>query len=434
MTGWARMHNVWTLIQREYLERVRTRSFILFTLLMPAAMAALVFIPTKIANMNSGGERHLVIVTNDLKLGDSVGRELASPRSINAEGDNVQQVSAPTTYAIQVVTDTSDAERDRLSRQVMEGKITGFLWLTDAALAQHKVVYSTKEAADFGQSQELRGAIRTTVTKQRLEQKGITGPELDSLLTPIRLDTVRVEKGKRGTSATIVFLTAFAMVMLLYAVVLIYGMAVMRSVIEEKSTRILEVLLSSVTPKELLAGKILGVGAVGLTQIVVWVVFAVLFSIPGLIAAKPLLGEVHIPIAGMSAFAIFFLLGYLLYSSMYAAIGSMVNTDQEAQQMQWPAMIPILIAVFLMNAVIQHPNSPLAFWLSIVPFFAPILMLVRVLIEQPPVWQIVLCVALMLATIYGLMALSARIYRVGILMYGKRPTLPELRRWLKYAG
>ena len=137
---------------------------------------------------------------------------------------------------------------------------------------------------------------------------------------------------------------------------------------------------------------------------------------------------------GMVAFAIFFLLGYLLYSSMYAAIGSMVNTDQEAQQMQWPAMIPLILAVFLMNAVSQHPNSPLSFWLSMVPFFAPILMLVRVLIEPPPLWQIGLCIALMVATIYGLLSLASRIYRVGILMYGKRPTLPELRRWLRYAG
>jgi len=135
---------------------------------------------------------------------------------------------------------------------------------------------------------------------------------------------------------------------------------------------------------------------VGLTQILIWVTCAVLFSVPGLIASKSFLGEVHIPIAGMVAFAIFFLLGYLLYSSMYAAIGSMVTTDQEAQQMQWPAMIPIILAVFMMNPVLQHPNSPLSFWLSMVPFFAPILMLVRVLIEQPPLWQLALCVVIML--------------------------------------
>ena len=427
------MHNVWTLVQREYLERVRSRSFIIFTVLMPALMAGSVLIPAKLAEMNSGGERHITIVANNAPLAVAVGKELANAKpTTGIEGE--EDFGKPVLYSIQVDTDTGDTERDRLRQQVSSGQITGFLWLTDDALADHKIVYSTKEAADFGQSIELRNSIKSAVTKQHLQQKGMSAAEIDSLLTPITLKTVRIEKGKEGASGTTVFFTAFAMVMLLYVVVLIYGMAVMRSVIEEKSTRIMEVLLSTVTSKELLAGKILGVGAVGLTQILVWVIFALLFSVPGLIAAKSFLGEVHVPVAGMIAFAVFFLLGYLLYSSMYAAIGSMVNTDQEAQQMQWPAMIPIILAVFLMNAVIQHPNSPLAFWLSIVPFFAPILMLVRILIEQPPMWQIALCIGLMVATIYGLLSLSARIYRVGILMYGKRPTLPELRRWLRYAG
>lgn len=428
------MRNVWTLIQREYLERVRTRSFVIFTLLMPAAMAGIVFVPTKIAEMNSGGERSMVVVANDMKLGEAVGHELGQKANALSDDEFRQQHSQPTIYNIQVTTDTSDAERERLNREVNDGRITGYLWLTNDSLEAHDVVYSTKEAADFDLSSDLRSAVRTAIIKQDLERRGLAGADVDSLLTPVKLRTVRVEKGREGTTGSTVFLTAFGMVMLLYAVVLVYGMSVMRSVIEEKSTRILEVLLSSVTAKELLAGKILGVGAVGLTQIVVWVIFAALFSVPGLIAAKSFLGEVHIPVAGMFAFAVFFLLGYLLYSSMYAAIGSMVNTDQEAQQMQWPAMIPILVAVFLMNAVIQHPNSPLAFWLSMFPFFAPILMLVRVLIEQPPVWQIALCIGIMLATIYGLLLLAARIYRIGILMYGKRPTLPELRRWLKYAG
>jgi ABC-2 type transport system permease protein len=429
------MHNIWTLIQREYLERVRTRSFVIFTLLMPAAMAGIVFVPTKIAQMSSGGERRLVIVANDLKIGTAVGKELGGPSETGASGEDFDRPNVgEKIYAIEVTTDTSDEERSRLNHQIMKGEITGYLWMTNDALADHNVVYSTKEAADFSQSSELRNAIRTGVTKQYLSQKGMSGPDIDGVLKPIKLSTVRIEKGKQGASGTTIFLTAFAMVMLLYAVVLVYGMAVMRSVIEEKSTRILEVLLSSATSKELLAGKIIGVGAVGLTQILVWVTFAALFSIPGLLAAKSFLGEMHIPMAGMFAFAAFFLLGYLLYSTMYAAIGSMVNTDQEAQQMQWPAMMPILIAVFLMNGVMQHPNSALAFWLSIIPFFAPILMLVRILIEQPPMWEIVLCIGLMLATIYALWSLSARIYRVGILMYGKRPTLPELRRWLRYAG
>ncbi|MGA2903673.1 MAG: ABC transporter permease [Candidatus Korobacteraceae bacterium] len=427
------MHNIWTLIQREYLERVRTRSFVIFTLLMPAVMAGSVLIPEKLEEMNSGGEKRIVIVANNPQLAAAVGRELSAPKAKTELGLEETELK-PSVYAIQVDADTSEAENDRLRQQLSDGQITGFLWLTDRALEEHKVTYSTKEAADFMQSGTIRSALRTAVTKQRLSQKGMNGPEIDALLTPISLATIRIEKGREGTSGTTVFITALAMVMLLYSVVLIYGIAVMRSVIEEKSTRILEVLLSAVTPKQLLAGKILGVGAVGLTQIVIWVTFAILFSVPGLLAARSFLGEVHIPVGGMIAFAIFFLLGYLLYSSMYAAIGSMVNTDHEAQQMQWPAMVPLVLGVVLMNSVIQHPDSPLAFWLSIVPFFAPILMLVRVLVAQPPWWQIALCIALMMATVYGLLVLASRIYRIGILMYGKRPTLPELRRWLRYAG
>jgi len=429
------MRNIWMLIQREYLERVRSRSFVIFTLLMPAFMAGSVLIPEKIEQMNSGGEKRIVVVANNPQLAAAVGREL-SAAAAKAKTDLALETEElkPTVYTVQVDTDTSDAEGDRLRQQVSNGQIAGFLWLTDTALEDHKVIYSTKEAADFGQSVEIRNAVRTAVTKQRLSQKGMKDTDIDTMLTPIKLQTLRIENGREGTSGTTVFFTAFAMVMLLYSVVLIYGIAVMRSVIEEKNTRILEVLLSAVTPRQLLAGKILGVGAVGLTQILIWVTFAILFSVPGLLASRSFLGEVHIPVGGMIAFAIFFLLGYLLYSSMYAAIGSMVNTDHEAQQMQWPAMVPLVLGVVLMNPVIQHPNSPLAFWLSIFPFFAPILMLVRILVSQPPLWQIALSIAIMTATVYGLLALASRIYRVGILMYGKRPTLPELRRWLRYAG
>jgi len=421
------------LIKREYLERVRSRSFVIFTLLMPAFMAGSVLIPEKVEQMNSGGEKRIVVVANNPQLATAVGRELSASKARTDLSMEAAEFK-PTVYALQVDTDTSDAEADRLRQRVSDGQIAGFVWLSDSALQDHIITYSTREAADFGQSVELRNAVRTAITKQRLSEKGMNGPEIDIMLTPIKFQTVRIEKGREATSGTTVFFTAFAMVMLLYSVVLIYGIAVMRSVIEEKSTRIMEVLLSAVTPKQLLAGKILGVGAVGLTQILIWVTFAILFSVPGLLAAKSFLGEVHIPVGGMIAFAIFFLLGYLLYSSMYAAIGSMVNTDHEAQQMQWPAMIPLVLGVILMNSVIQHPNSQFAFWLSIFPFFAPILMLVRILVAQPPLWQIVLCIAIMVATVYGLLALASRIYRVGILMYGKRPTLPELRRWLRYAG
>jgi ABC-2 type transport system permease protein len=428
------MRNVWTLVKREYLERVRTRSFLIFTLLMPALMAAIMIIPTTLERMNAGGVRRIVIVADNAPLAAVVGQELQAPKPAVDGPERFAKLKEAAVYDIQLDSDTSEEERARLSQKVINEQIAGFIWLTDEALAKHQVLYSTKEAADFNQARELRNAVTTAVAKNRMLQAGIKGADIDRLLTPIKLDTMRIEKDHQGTSGTAVFLIGFAMVVMLYSVVLIYGLTVMRSVIEEKSTRILEVLLSTVTAKELLAGKIIGVGAVGLTQILVWVTFAVLFSVPGLLAANSFLGEVHIPVAAMGAFAVFFLLGYLLYSAMYAAIGAMVNTDQEAQQMQWPAMIPLVAGVVMMNIVIQHPNSNLAFWLSMVPFFAPILMLLRILIEQPPIWQIILSVAFMLWTIYGLLMVGSRIYRIGILMYGKRPTWPELRRWIRYAG
>jgi ABC-2 type transport system permease protein len=224
------------------------------------------------------------------------------------------------------------------------------------------------------------------------------------------------------------------MVMLLYVNVLVYGFAVMRSIIEEKSSRILEVLLSSVTAKQLLAGKIIGVGAVGLTQVAIWLAIAGAFSLIGLSSTGSALANVHIPVIGVVAFGVYFVLGYFLYSTMYAALGSMVNSDQEAQQVQWPAMLPIIFAIVMATPVLQHPNSQLAFWASLFPFFTPILMFVRIMAETPPIWQILLSIVLMLLTTWGLLGLSSRIYRVGILMYGKRPTLPELRKWLRYAG
>jgi ABC-2 type transport system permease protein len=224
------------------------------------------------------------------------------------------------------------------------------------------------------------------------------------------------------------------MVMLLYVNVLVYGFAVMRSIIEEKSSRILEVLLSSVTAKQLLAGKIIGVGAVGLTQVAIWLAIIGAFSLVGLSSTGSMLANVHIPVIGVVAFGIYFVLGYFMYATMYAALGSMVNSDQEAQQVQWPAMLPIIFSVVMATPVLQHPNSPLAFWASLFPFFTPILMFVRIMAETPPMWQILLSIVLMLLTTWGLLGLSSRIYRVGILMYGKRPTLPELRKWLRYAG
>ena len=427
------MHNVGLIIRREYVERIRSKMFLIVTLLMPALMAGSILIPAKLAEMKSGA-RHIVVVAANADLAAAVTQELLAPPPAGSSEDSPEEAASKDEFVVQVSTTPTAELRDSLRQQVSGGTIDGFLWLDDADLAHHKATYSARDVADFQTNAAVRSAVVTALVKQDLAQKGMTGPQVEALLTPVELTTVHITKGREGASGIAVFLTGFFMVMLLYVNVLIYGITVMRSIIEEKSSRILEVLLSSVTAKELLAGKILGVGAVGLTQILIWVAMGALFSTPGMMAGKAYLSNVHIPVSAIAWFGVFFLLGYFLYSTMYAALGAMVNSEQEAQQMQWPAMLPILVSIFLASPVMQHPDSQMAVWLSLIPFCAPILMFIRVMAEQAPAWQLALCLALMLATIYGLLLLSSRIYRVGILMYGKRPTLPELRRWLKYAG
>ena len=433
------MHNTWLIVRREYLERIRSKAFLIMTLLMPVFMASTILIPVFLGNMKSGGTRHIVLVANDATIADAVKQELM-PSTAKSAGASPQQEASPPSkaeeprYAVDIDTTVTEAERDKLRRQISDGKIDGFLWLSESDLAARKVMYSAKDVTNFGESIELRNAVHSAIVKQQLAQKGMSGAEVESVLKPIDFDSIRIEKGKEGASGVAVFLVSFTMVMLLYINVLVYGFAVMRSIIEEKTSRILEVLLSSVTAKQLLAGKIIGVGAVGLTQALIWLAIAGAFSIAGMSASRSIMSNVHIPMAGFVAFAVFFVLGYFLYSTMYAALGAMVNSDQEAQQVQWPAMLPIIFSIVLSTPVLQHPNSQLAIWTSLVPFFTPILMFVRIMAETPPMWQVALSVVLMLLTTWGLLGLSSRIYRVGILMYGKRPTLPELRKWLRYAG
>jgi ABC-2 type transport system permease protein len=200
---------------------------------------------------------------------------------------------------------------------------------------------------------------------------------------------------------------------------------------------VVEVLLGSVTPMQLMAGKIIGVGAVGLTQIGIWAAAGTILGTGGVAMARQVLGDslkdAHISTAAMVLFPVFFLLGYATYACLYAAIGAMCNSDEEAQQLQFPVTLPLILCMICAMAIIRDPNTPLAFWLSMFPLTSPIIMYVRISVSSPPIWQIAASIAISLASLYGLVWLTSRIYRVGILMYGKRPTLPEILKWVRYA-
>jgi ABC-2 type transport system permease protein len=282
-----------------------------------------------------------------------------------------------------------------------------------------------KSKADVVTKGRLEDAIRGALTRERLAGSGMKAGEVDSLLAPIQLETTGT-----GEHSGAAFGSAYGMFFLMYFIILFYGMNVARSIIEEKTSRIFEVLLATVKPAEMLAGKVIGVGAVGLTQVGIWIALAV-----GVVASSLIGSNVHIlPSGGQSVlFIVFFLLGYLLYSSIAAALGAMTNSEQELQQMQIFLMMPLILCSVIIFNVVTNPDGPLAKAFSFIPFTTPLIMYTRVIVGKPSPIAVAGSILEMIVTIAVVLWVSSRIYRVGILMYGKKPNLPEILRWLKYS-
>jgi ABC-2 type transport system permease protein len=431
------MRNIWLIMKREYVERVRTRAFLILTLLLPGIMTVLMALPAKLATMGQKAP-HLVVVASTQQFGETVRQQLLAA---SVGDDDDETVAAKSNakqkpedrYVIDIDANPTETEREVLRDKVSTRAIDGYLWLSDGAIAARKITWYSREMMTFRERSWLSEAVSRIVQQQKLSSGGMTATEVDQILQPFKVQPVRIEHGREAKgSGTARFLEIVVMVMLLYMAVLFYGISVMRSVLEEKTSRIIEVLLSSASSTELMVGKLLGVGAVGLTQIAVWAVMAGVVALPAL-ATQPNLSELEISPWVMAAFAVFFLLGYLLYSTMYATIGAITTTEQEGQQLQFLIVIPLVLSVFMLMPVIRTPDSTAVVWMSLIPFFAPILMYARIVVQTPPLWQILLSLALLIGTVAGLVVLCARIYRIGVLIYGKRATLPEILKWLKYA-
>jgi ABC-2 type transport system permease protein len=228
------------------------------------------------------------------------------------------------------------------------------------------------------------------------------------------------------------YFSSFVFIMILYMTILLWGIAVQRSIIEEKNNRVVEVLLSSLRATDLMGGKILGVGSVGLTQYAIWAVFAVVLSTYGMSMGAFSNLSAFSPTT-LIFFVVYYLLGFLFYATLFASIGSVCNSDQEAQQMQTPVVMCLIFTILIPMAILQNPDGVFATVVSLIPFFAPIVMFMRINILTPPAWQIALSIAILMVSILISGRLAAKIFRVGILMYGKRPSLPEMIKWLRRA-
>jgi ABC-2 type transport system permease protein len=416
------------IIKREYLTRVKTKGFVIGTLAVPLLGLGFCLLVIFLVNHKSENSMRLAIVDNSAGLSESIVHGL----------DGKLENGKPEFVVEQTILQPAspDSVQKDLRDKINAGTLDAYLWIPAANTDPFEL--HMRNPDNFAQIGPLSGALDQTVITERLSQRGVHVDDLKSVLKGADLKLLKVsetgEAVEKGQSLGI----AIALVILLYTSLLMYGIITMRSVIEEKTTRTMEVLISAVRPFELLAGKILGVAAAAFTQFAIWMAStALLFSYGALAATgmggKSVMSGVHVPPSLILYASLFFFGGYFLYSTMFAAVGSACSNEQDAQQLQWLAMAPLVFCMIIYSVILNDPTSKIAVILSEIPFFAPVLMSLRISLQTPPFWQIALSFSLLVLTTIVMIWLSAKIYRVGILMYGKRPSLIEMARWLRYS-
>jgi ABC-2 type transport system permease protein len=433
------VHKVWAVIRREFVERVRTRTFLLSTLLFPALMIGITVLPVLLDRRVQAPRRIVVLDGASGEAGTRVTDGLAAAKRTGGTG-------AARYVVTRVVAGANlEAQRDSLVRQVgvrgeAEG-LDGVLVISDDAVTTGKIPYY---GANVGSPQDMRRLeteVQTALRLERLRRAGIDPFVAMPALRPIDLMAQKVSGGAvTGESGDASFILAYAMSFLLYMALLLYGNQVMTSVVEEKTSRISEVLMGSMRPFQLLLGKVLGVGAVGLVQLGVWAGTAMALTrfraqLAGLFGVAPdSLRTMPIPDVGpglLAVFLLFFVLGFLFYASLYAAVGSTCSTVQETQQASVPVTMTIAVGLILMFSLFGEPNGSLARTLSMLPPFAPFMTPVRhALVRLSPV-EIGLSALAVAAGVVAVAWLAGQIYRTGILMHGRRASLREVWRWLR---
>ncbi|MDE7031977.1 MAG: ABC transporter permease [Muribaculaceae bacterium] len=409
------------IVSREYLERVKRKSFIITTILMPLFMLGLMVVPALIAMVSTPDKQRIAVIDNSGLLA--------------ARLQNSSEVS----FTV-VDSDLDAAKADEQYYGVLEiGR--------DVVDNPSDVRLYTHGPASMMVEQFISGQLESGIESIRLGRYNIDNLEqiLNSVHAKVALSTMRIDKADEETSSGLSYGMGLAMAFILYMIILMYGQMVMTSIIEEKNNRVLEIVVSSVKPSVLMAGKIIGVGLVALTQILIWAAIVLSFTVWAMPAIIGSLSGIDSDFAGVLSqlgdagyvamlfvYMILFVVGgYLFYSSIYAAIDSAVDNIQDASQLQMVAVLPIIIGFVLAPSVINNPSSGAAFWGSIVPFTSPMVMMARIPFGIP-LWEILVSLVLLYASSVALIWLAAKIYRVGIFMYGKKPTFGELLRWARY--
>ncbi|MGE5480514.1 MAG: ABC transporter permease [Chloroflexota bacterium] len=429
-----RTSKIWTIISHEYTTKVRSKGFIIATALGPIAMFALILIPGLIMYLTADAtNRKIAVVDNAAGLGAKIVAADTSLYFLSAEPEK------------------------SLHEQALSDEIDGYMVVPSDFIESAKVRVFTGGGGGLGFITKLENVASEVWRHEYLKSKGADPKLFEVIDRRVDVQTEKVtEKGSETDYTAAYAGVGYALGFIIYILTLLYGTQVMRGAIEEKANRIVEIIASSARPFEIMMGKVVGIGAVGLTQVLIWTAFgSALFAIaPSIINSMS--GSMHpqmamnagaaagaaqgmpaafqmpsFPLGLVALFIFFFIGGYFLYASLFAAIGSAVDQESDAQQLMWPVTLPIIIPILFISAVINDPDSTLSVVLSLIPLFTPIIMIVRVAATDVPIWQVLLSIALLIGAFLGAIWLAAKVYRVGILMYGKKPSIGDIIKWIR---
>jgi ABC-2 type transport system permease protein len=440
------MDKLIAVIKREYLERVRTKWFIISTVFGPVFLLAISVLPGLLTARNIRDTQLGAIEILDasgIGLGDRLAAALRtrtpSPVTLapGRRDSSLAAMTPPVNATVRVTTPSELAQAESVTTHaVIASTIRGYVVLDSASVTTGKARFAGRNTG-LGEVSQIESALRSAIIMHRLALAGIVDARADSL-TRVRVDVTaeRLSEKGRGDSGLAGLIFGFLIAFLLYMMIILYGQNILRGVLEEKTTRVAEVVISSVSPETLLAGKVIGVGAVGLTQQLAWLTFGGLLSLYGLGAAATMgmnFTMPHVTTFQVVCLILFFLLGYTFYASLFAAVGAMCSSQEEATQAAQPVMMLLVASIILVQPIMATPTGTMANVMSMLPFSAPIIMPLVMASTDVPAWHIAVALGGLAVACVGAIWVSARIYRVGLLMTGKRPSLKELVRWVRYA-
>ncbi|MFZ1085940.1 MAG: ABC transporter permease [Terracidiphilus sp.] len=415
------MRNILLVAKREYLEQIRGRAFKISTIALPLLLAALLAFSSYMDH-KANNDRHIAIVSEDVMLANQVRDQLLEDKDAG--------------YKVEVSALADSTQRDEWQRKVRAKAIDGVLAIDSSDPQKIRATFTSLSAAEVTPNGNLQSALNRGVVNERMIGKGMSQAEADAVLAKVSVEALQLDQdnkiAKSNGKATVI--KALLMLMLLSIPIMLYGLDMARAIIEEKTSRIFEVMLAVAKPSDLLAGKLLGVGGVGITQITIWVAGASVFMGTSL-AASLLTGDIAIHFSWQEGifFPVYFVLGFALFSAIFSGLAATCETASDLQKFMVVAIVPLYTAMGLLGVMVKDPNSAWSIAATLCPLTSPYTMIPRMGMAEVPFWQIVVSVILLALTIWGVLWFSSRLYRVGILMYGKRATLPEIVRWIRYS-